>query len=175
MSWVPGFSPAPTNRRRDVNSTTWTTRPATPDDADRVAFHALPDAVSAGEDLANFAAWIRPRIASRQYVGWLAIADDATGAVIAGAGAMLLDWGPTRANPGGCMARVNHVFTQPAWRRRGIARRLLQSVLADCEALGVREFCLGARPDARGLYESLGFVAYPQEMRRRVPPVSPGS
>jgi GNAT superfamily N-acetyltransferase len=67
------------------------------------------------------------------------------------------------------MARVVNVFTDAAWRRHGIARALLQNVLADCEALGVREFNLGATPDARSLYSSLGFQSYPAEMRRRVP------
>ena len=88
--------------------------------------------------------------------------------VVGGAGAVLLDWGPTRANPGGRMARVVNVFTAENWRRRGIARALLQEVLRRCEDLGVREFNLGATEAGRQLYRSLGFSEYPAEMRRRV-------
>jgi len=41
--------------------------------------------------------------------------------------------------------------------------------MARCEALGVREFNLGASAEGRALYAALGFEAYPAEMRRRVP------
>lgn len=66
------------------------------------------------------------------------------------------------------MARIANVFTETAWRRQGIAASLLQSVLTHCEALGIREFNLGATPEARGLYRSVGFQDYAAEMRRRV-------
>jgi GNAT superfamily N-acetyltransferase len=96
--------------------------------------------------------------------------------VVSGAGAVLLDWGPTRANPGGQMARVVNVFTLENWRRRGIARALLQEVLRRCEDLGVCEFNLGATQAGRKLYRSLGFDEYRAEMRRRVSsPVPPRS
>jgi GNAT superfamily N-acetyltransferase len=75
--------------------------------------------------------------------------------------------GPTRDNPRGTLARVANVFTDEAWRRRGVARALLRAVLAHCEAAGVREFNLGATAEAAALYASLGFTAYPAEMRRR--------
>ncbi|MGN6525282.1 MAG: GNAT family N-acetyltransferase [Burkholderiaceae bacterium] len=143
----------------------WTIRPVAPDDAARVAAHR-GFAPSDAEGAAGYAAWLRPRIASGTYVGRLAIAAD--GGVVGGAGAVLLDWGPTRGNPGGTMARIVNVFTDEPWRRRGIARALLQAVLARCEAAGVREFNLGATPEAAALYASLGFDPYPSEMRRRV-------
>jgi len=66
------------------------------------------------------------------------------------------------------MARIVNVFTVQTLRGRGIARELLQAVMQQCEALGVREFNLGATPEARVLYRSLGFEDYPAEMRRRV-------
>lgn len=141
-------------------------RPATIDDADHVARHAVPEASErARRD--TLAAWVAPRLAAGSYLGTLAI-EAATGRVLGGAGAILLDWGPTRANPGGTLARVNHVFVDPAWRRQGLARRLVADVMARCEALGVREFALGATEASRALYGSLGFEPYAAEMRRRV-------
>jgi len=133
-------------------------------DAQQVAAHGC----HRDEDAARrpgYAAWVGPRIAAGHYVGWFAMQD---GEVVGGAGAVLLDWGPTRANPGGQMARIVNVFTVPALRGQGMARELLQAVLRQCEALGVREFNLGATPEGRGLYRSLGFEDYPAEMRRRV-------
>ncbi len=68
------------------------------------------------------------------------------------------------------MARIVNVFTSETQRGRGIARQLLQAVLADCEARGVREFSLGASAAGRSIYRELGFETYEAEMRRRCPP-----
>lgn len=137
-----------------------------PDDADQVAAHGC----YRNDDAARrpgYAAWVRSRIETGRYVGWLAVEAEQ---VVGGAGAVLLDWGPTRANPGGQMARVVNVFVVEARRRQGIAHELLQAVLRQCEVLGVREFNLGATPEGRPLYRSLGFEDYAAEMRRRVQP-----
>ncbi|HEY8879925.1 MAG TPA: GNAT family N-acetyltransferase [Roseateles sp.] len=144
----------------------WTLRPVQAGDAVQVAAHGC----YRDEDAARrpaYAAWVGPRIEAGRYIGWLAVDGDA---VLGGAGAVLLDWGPTRANPGGQMARIVNVFTVPALRGRGMARELLQAVMRQCEALGVREFNLGSTPEGRALYRSLGFEDYPAEMRRRVAP-----
>jgi GNAT superfamily N-acetyltransferase len=144
--------------------TNWTLRKVLSNDADRIAAHGQYRDEHA-HHRPGYAAWVRPRIEAGAYLGWLAIAE---GAVIAGAGAVLLDWGPTRSNPCGQMARIVNVFTDEAWRRQGIARTLMGAVLRDCEAKGIREFNLAASPEAHPLYVALGFDAYPAEMRRRV-------
>ncbi len=146
-------------------STSCLIRDVTPEDASLVATHAAFQPADAARR-AGYAAWLRPRIEASAYVGKLAVVETV---VVGGAGAVLLDWGPTRANPCGTMARVVNVFVDEACRRQGIARLLVEAVLAQCEALGIREFNLGATPDARALYESLGFESYPAEMRRRAP------
>jgi GNAT superfamily N-acetyltransferase len=112
-----------------------------------------------------YASWVRPRIEAGTYIGWLAFDGSA---VIGGAGAVLLDWGPTRANPCGTKARIVNVFTEPGWRGRGVARSLIEAVMTTCEGKGVREFNLAATAEGRGLYSALGFESYPAEMRRRV-------
>ncbi|MBH9578102.1 GNAT family N-acetyltransferase [Inhella proteolytica] len=119
-----------------------------------------------------YAAWVGPRIFSGTYLGWFAVEGET---VLGGAGAVLLDWGPTRANPGGVMARIVNVFTTESHRGKGIARQLLQAVLADCEARGVREFNLGASAAGRGIYRGLGFEPYEAEMRRRCASVGDAS
>ena len=143
---------------------TWSMRQVRPSDAERVGAHSQFREVPGSERQILCANWVRSRIESGRYIGWFAMDGDC---VIGGAGAILLDWGPTRANPGGVMARINNVFTEHAWRRCGVARSLLLAVLKQCEAIDVREFNLGATPEARSLYSSLGFESYPAEMRRR--------
>lgn len=141
----------------------WTVRPALVGDAAQVAAHRCYRVDDADRRPA-YADCVSPRIASRHYIGCFAVQGEV---VLGGAGAVLLDWGPPRANPRGQMARVVNVFTVEEWRRRGVARELVAAVLRQCEALGVREFNLGATPEGRSLYRSLGFEDYPAEMRRR--------
>ncbi len=54
---------------------------------------------------------------------------------------------------------VYHVATVSGARRRGIAGNLLLLALGDAQARGARGATLTATPEARALYESLGFVA----------------
>jgi ribosomal protein S18 acetylase RimI-like enzyme len=49
------------------------------------------------------------------------------------------------------------VGTLPGWRRRGLARSLLEHVLADAERRGARTATLQSTRMAQHLYESLGF------------------
>jgi ribosomal protein S18 acetylase RimI-like enzyme len=51
------------------------------------------------------------------------------------------------------------VGTAPQWRHRGIARRLVEHVLADAARLGARRATLQSTEQAQTLYESLGFTA----------------
>jgi tRNA threonylcarbamoyl adenosine modification protein YeaZ/ribosomal-protein-alanine acetyltransferase len=55
---------------------------------------------------------------------------------------------------------INSLAVDPAWRRRGVARRLLQHVLGEAAASGARSATLEVRRSnepARALYEGLGF------------------
>lgn len=149
--------------------TIWTTRKALPSDAESIATHACYREDDAGRR-AGYAEWVRPRVGAGRYLGLFAVMN---GQIIGGAGVNLLDWGPTRANPGGQLGRVVNVFTMDAFRRKGIARALVAGLLEQCEALGVREFNLGATPEGRDLYRTLGFAEYTPEMRRRVVVAAP--
>lgn len=52
---------------------------------------------------------------------------------------------------------VYHVATLPGARRRGLAGALLVAALREAQALGARQATLTATPEARPLYERLGF------------------
>jgi len=54
-------------------------------------------------------------------------------------------------------ASVQYVATEPAFRRRGLASRLLGAALGEPRADGLRTATLQASPDGRGVYERLGF------------------
>lgn len=60
------------------------------------------------------------------------------------------------------------VFVDPAWRGSGIARQLMESVIAHARALGLLQLQLVVsvlNPRAQALYRSCGFVRYGVEPR----------
>ena len=96
----------------------WTERSALAPDADQIAAHACYREEDAHRR-AGYAAWLAPRLEAGRYVGLLALRE---GVVVGGAGVVLLDWGPTRANPGGLMGRLANVFVEPQHRGHQVQR-----------------------------------------------------
>jgi ribosomal protein S18 acetylase RimI-like enzyme len=67
----------------------------------------------------------------------------------------------------GVDAFVDELYVDPAHRGQGIGRRLLEAAEASAKAAGVVAFHLEvdhANPDARRLYESLGYAAHPRHL-----------
>lgn len=135
-------------------------RPTTSADAKTIAQHRYPDGADVGERPA-YAAWVAGAIARELYIGALVEAD---GHVVSGAGLTLLEWGPSRGDPQPWRGRMVNVWTDPQWRRRGLARLAVRAVLDEGREKGVTRIQLGTTPAARGLYEELGFQASETEM-----------
>jgi GNAT superfamily N-acetyltransferase len=57
-----------------------------------------------------------------------------------------------------------NVYTEPAHRRRGLARRLMHEMLGWCRARRVARVVLHASDDGAALYASLGFLRKTNEM-----------
>lgn len=68
---------------------------------------------------------------------------------------------------------VYAVGTLEPWRRRGLARALVEHVLADAFAAGMRTATLQSTPMGRPLYESLGFRAVGRYEEWLCPPGQP--
>lgn len=141
-------------------------RPATPADAEAIALHRYPEQADAGERPV-YAAWVAGALERGVYLGWLAEDGEE---VVAGAGLTLLEWGPSRGDPRPWRGRVVNVWTRPDQRRRGLARALVALCLEAARERGVSRVSLGTTPQARALYENLGFAASGTEMTR----VDPG-
>ncbi len=56
-------------------------------------------------------------------------------------------------------AHVNAVYVRPDYRRRGIARELMQCTIAWAKAQGCARLRLRTSEEGRALYESVGFQA----------------
>jgi GNAT superfamily N-acetyltransferase len=106
-----------------------------------------------------------------EYLAWLAEPVSSPGKVVAGAGLQLRRALPSiRHGTGdprvitGPQGLILNVFTERAWRRRGLARQLMENVIAGARRAGVATLVLHASAEGRPLYEALGFKAT-NEMR----------
>jgi GNAT superfamily N-acetyltransferase len=112
---------------------------------------------------AAFRSWLRATMPAGDYVAWVgeAAPDDIAG----GGGISLLRWPPgPRPVPGDRLAFVYNVYTEPAHRKRGLARSLMETIHAWCASQGIHALALNGAADARHLYESLGYVDAPSRM-----------
>jgi len=146
-------------------------RRATPADAGILARHRaemfrdmgqLPDGLRGTLVEAARAYFVRA-IADGSYIAWVAELDDQLREIVGGAGLQLRELLP---RPHAASARlmrgpqglIVNVYTEPAWRRRGVADALMRDLLRWCRANGVESLVLHASDDGRALYEKLGFV-----------------
>jgi len=149
-------------------------RPATPDDAAIIGWHRarmfqdmglVPDELfesfrTKALDLLGKA------LASGDYFGWLVSERNAPQKIIAGAGVIIREVPPfpIRHKNGeitiaeGRQGLIVNVFTEPEWRRRGLAQLLMTQIIAWSREQQLDGLVLHASVDGRGLYEKLGFV-----------------
>jgi GNAT superfamily N-acetyltransferase len=160
-------------------------RRATPADEEVIAWHRarmFQDMGMVPDDLfeafrAKSAERVRPSLASGEYIGWLVPHPENADKIIAGAGVMLREIPPIplpRASGETVVydtgqALILNVFTEPEWRRRGIARLLLERIIAWCREQRIESVVLHASEEGRALYQQLGFIQT-NEMRLRATP-----
>jgi ribosomal protein S18 acetylase RimI-like enzyme len=66
---------------------------------------------------------------------------------------------PGPINPVGLEAYILNVYTRPDARRMGLARALMERLVEEARAAGVRRIWLRASDDGRPLYEAMEFRA----------------
>ena len=91
----------------------------------------------------------------RRVVSWLACNGD--GRVVSGGGLIVYEWMAHPTSPDPRRAYIANVYTEPGYRRRGIARRIMDAILDWCRSEGLKTVWLHASPSGRPLYESQGF------------------
>lgn len=155
-------------------------RAITPDDAACVAGHRAAMFREMGtlaeRDVGALVAatrvYLREAIATGAYVGWVATPGPTVGmdaAIAGGAGIQLRPLMP-RPNPAGGpiltgrQGIVLNVFVEPAFRRQGLARLLVETAIDWARRERLASLVLHASEAGRPLYEKLGFAAT-SEMR----------
>jgi GNAT superfamily N-acetyltransferase len=140
-------------------------RPATAEDLETIIFHRIamfrdmgyPDGVLTPIEQAS-----RPLLAGAlgngDYYGVLAESDGA--GVVGGGGVLMVPWPGTQPR----RAWIQNIYVVPEFRRRGIAREIMRTLIDWCRAQGFNSVNLHASAEGRPLYEQLGFAAT-NEMR----------
>jgi GNAT superfamily N-acetyltransferase len=109
--------------------------------------------------------YLREAVPIGEYFAWLASPHEDRSTIVAGAGVQVrrvLPFPPMESPvtriARGRQAIVLNVYTEPAWRRRGIAKLLMDHVIAWARSGQLDGLVLHASDDGRALYEKLGFV-----------------
>lgn len=103
----------------------------------------------------KFLPWVQAKMAAGEYLAWLAVTG--TDSVVAGAGLWLMEWPPHVLGSGPRRGYILNVYTEPQFRRQGLARKLTETALDWCRANGIDLAVLHASTDGRPLYQSMGF------------------
>lgn len=71
---------------------------------------------------------------------------------------------PTYHNPSGKKAYIMNMYTNPKYRRKGIAYKTLDMLIKDSKSKGIFSISLEATDMGRPLYEKYGFIKMNNEM-----------
>jgi ribosomal protein S18 acetylase RimI-like enzyme len=101
-------------------------------------------------------AYFAETLPAGKFCGWLAVTS--AGEAV-GSGAVVDRHPPGPGNPSGRIGYIMNISVEPAYRRRGIARRMMHTALDWLAEQDVHYITLHATEMGRSLYEELGFVA----------------
>ena len=88
------------------------------------------------------------------YYAWLV---EIGSRVVAGGGIAIVGYQPTPLDPVARRAFVLNMYTEPAYRRQGLAKQVLEAIIAWCREQGFKAVLLHASVAGRALYEQMGF------------------
>jgi GNAT superfamily N-acetyltransferase len=155
---------------------TYRVRPATIADADALVAHRVGMFTDMGVELDRaavagaFRRWLAEALPSGDYRAWVVELVDPGGApaadaaVVGGVGITVRPWPPGPRYLGDRLAFVYNLYIEPAHRRRGLARLLMEAIHAWCRQAGVSSLALNASQDGRSLYEAMGYGEAPSPM-----------
>jgi len=106
--------------------------------------------------------YLEEAIPNGVYRAWLAETNQ--GQVVSGGGIALVPWPGSPEFPTPRRGWILGIYTEPDYRRKGIARQIMDTILAWCRAEKFGYVSLHASKHGRALYEKMGF-APTNEMR----------
>ena len=148
----------------------YTIRTATVDDIPHVVTHRermFRDMGIPAEFNAMAAAtrtWLGGAIPDGTYRGWVALTPD--GAVVAGGGLVVIPWPPGPFTMDPRCGFVFNVYTDPAHRKQGLGRRVMDAMHDWCRGEGIKRVALNASTVGRPVYEAMGYAVDNEPMMR---------
>ncbi len=141
----------------------FTIRTATVSDVDTVVHHrcemyrsmGYADEQALEHVVDNCRPFFQSALADGSYRAWMAVI--AGGKIVGGGGVGLIPWPGNPRDPRCRRAIILNMYVEPEFRRRGIARALMQTMIDWCRAEGLVTVDLHASDEGRLLYESMGF------------------
>lgn len=143
----------------------FTTRPARPEDAGLITRHrhAMFEDMGRSADVlkamsCHFQPWVAERLTNGSYLGWIT---EHNGQPVASAGILLIvDFPPSPQDPTGSpRGHLLNVYVAAEYRRKGLARKLVEYCMAEARRRSLRVLSLHASDKGRPLYETVGFRA----------------
>jgi GNAT superfamily N-acetyltransferase len=104
----------------------------------------------------DFQEFARKEISAGNFNSWLAETD--TGQVVGGGAVYIVPWLGNPTDRLQKRAFILNVYTDPDFRRRGIARAVVKAMLEWCRSQGFHSVRLMASDFGRPLYQSMGFL-----------------
>jgi len=123
------------------------------------------DEVALDSMAAKFRVWLLEHMNAGDYHAWLVSAPG--GSIAAGAGLWLMDWPPHMIGRAARRGNILNVYTSGQYRRQGLSRRLMETVLFWCRENRIDTIILHASQSGLSLYQSMGFTPT-NEMRLRL-------
>ena len=107
--------------------------------------------------IAEFEPWVRERLTTGSYVGWLTSPQGEPAKIVAGAGLWLMDFPSHFLDAGSVRGYLLNFCVDPEWRGHGLAYRLLRLAVEETRRRGIGVMSLHASVFGKPLYERNSF------------------
>ena len=104
-------------------------------------------------------------LADGSFVSWIALDE---GRIVATSGMSFVEKPPYFACPNGRIGLLSSMYTEPAYRRQGIAKELLERVVEEARAHGCGVVQVTASEMGMLLYADFGFVKHDRFMQYKL-------
>ena len=109
----------------------------------------------------NLKDYYKRHMSDGTFVSWLAMDGDE---IIGTSGMSFVEKPPYFGCPSGRIGLLSSMFTNPNYRRKGIATKMLDLLVRDAKEHGITAISLEATAMGRPLYEKYGFIPMTSEM-----------
>ena len=106
------------------------------------------------EFLHNTYNYFKEHISDDSFIAWVAINN---GEIVATSGLCFYNVPPTHNNTTGRIAYIMNMYTQPDFRKRGIASKLLEYLVDEVKLRNCKKITLNASQMGRTIYKKYGF------------------